>query len=71
MTREQIENVFTFHPAGKNATKYELLREKAKYLALEINALCPDTHERNLALTRLRETIMWANAAIACNEDSF
>lgn len=66
---ERIENDFTYHPpAGDQAERYEKLRADAKVLALEIAELCPDSRERSTALTKLEETIMWANAAIARRE---
>lgn len=63
---ERIENDFTYHPPkGDQAQKYEQMRSTAKKLALLMVELCPDGRERSLALTRLSETVMWANAAIA------
>lgn len=64
-----IDNTFTYHaPFGDQASRYEQLRAKAKETAQLIDSCCPDSREKSLALTSLQQTIMWANAAIACNE---
>ena len=68
-SKEQIENAFTYHaPKEGQPSKYTSLRNTAKDLALMINTLCPDSREKSLALTKLEESIMWANASIARNE---
>lgn len=66
---EQIENNFKYHAATKDQSeKYIKLREKAKELAYMINELCPNSRERALAMTKLEESSMWANASIAREE---
>jgi hypothetical protein len=65
-----IENNFTYHPPiGNQQQRYVELREKAKELAYLIEALCPDSREKSLALTNLEQSVMWANASIARNEN--
>lgn len=71
MTQEQqvIENNFTYHaPKNGQPEKYEALRAKGKELAYLIVEHCPSSRERSLAMTKLEEAIMWANASIARNE---
>jgi len=69
MKIEELDNIFTYHaPKNDQAQRYELLRAKAKELALVINSLCPESREKSLAITHLQNTIMWANASIAINE---
>jgi hypothetical protein len=71
MKREQeiIENNFTYHsPKDIQLERYEKLRNKAKEFANLINDLCPDSREKSLAMTRVEESVMWANASIARNE---
>ena len=69
MTREQIENTFTYHkPFGGQPARYEALRCEARELALHIQDFCPESREKSLALTSLQQAIMWANASIAINE---
>jgi len=66
MARYSIETNFTYHaPRENQIPRYELLRELAKGLGKQFLALCPDSRERSLALTKLEEAVMWANAAIA------
>lgn len=69
MTKEQIENTFTYHkPFGDQPQKYEAIRKHAKALAHVINDLCPDSREKSLAITQLQLSTMCANSAIAINE---
>ena len=70
MTKEeQIENSFTYHaPKDNQLERYVRLRYTAKDLALLILKLTPSSREQSLAITKLEETIMWANKAIACGE---
>ena len=64
-----IEKNFTYHaPKADQPERYEQIREKAKALAIYIDKKCPDSTEKSLALTRLEEVVMWANASIARNE---
>ena len=70
MTNTQINNIFTYHkPFGDQPQRYERLREKAKELAILIEECCEDSREKSLAITNLQQTIMWANASIAINEE--
>lgn len=66
MTRISIDNVFTYHAPGPiEIAKYGELREKAKELAHLIFDTCPPSEDRAIALRKLRECIMTANASIA------
>ena len=63
-----IENNFSYHRVQEGqAERYERLREEAKELAYSIDALCPNSREKSLAMTKLEESIMWAYASIARN----
>lgn len=63
-----IEKNFTYHPPKEGQPeKYTAIRDKAKDLALMVDDLVPDSREKSLALTKLEETVMWANAGIARN----
>lgn len=65
VTDPDIEKRFTYHsPKGKEQ-RFQTLRNEAKCLANTIKKQCPDSRERSLALTKLEEVIMWANASIA------
>ena len=60
---------FTYHsPKGDQPQKYETLRGEAKALVQTINDLCPESREKSLAITKLEESIFWANASIARRE---
>ena len=69
-TYPEIEKRFTYHPPkdANQIRKFEMLRDKMKYVAELIFENCPDSRERSVALTKLEECNMWANAAIARNE---
>lgn len=45
-----------------------MLHQIARDFALTIQANCPESREKSLAITKLEECVMWANAAIARNE---
>lgn len=64
-----IERNFTYHPPKPGQPeRYALIRAKAKELAVLIDAQCPRSRERSIAMTKLETTVFWANAAIARNE---
>lgn len=66
---EDIRNRFTYHaPKEGQLERYELIRDCAKDFAHTINVNCPDSREKSLAIKKLEEVVMWANAAIARNE---
>jgi hypothetical protein len=64
-----LDNIFTYHaPKGNQNERYERIRERAKGWALLVLEMCPDSRERSLALTKIEEAVMWANASIGRNE---
>lgn len=64
----RIENNFTYHThKDGQPAMYQAIREKAKELAYLIEELVPDSREKSLAITKLEECSMWANAGIARN----
>ena len=66
---DAIENNFTYHaPKGDQTKRYEEIRSLAKNLALQIDKMCPDSREKYIAIERIEEAVMWANASIARNE---
>ncbi len=69
---QEIETRFTYHPPKEGQpAKFERIRAEAKGLALTIKELCPGSRESALAMTKLEEAVMWANAAIARLECSW
>ena len=64
-----VQKVFTHHPPKDDQPKkYEEIRSIARDYAKVITDLCPDSRERSIAMTKLEECVMWANASIARNE---
>lgn len=69
LTGYQLVNRFSYHaPKGDQALRYELIRDHAHDLAAFIVDKTPESREQSLALTKLEEAVMWANASIARNE---
>lgn len=69
MNDQTIENNFTFHtPFGDQPERYSKIRSQARGLAETIYEFCPESREKALAMTKLEEAVMWANASIARNE---
>lgn len=69
MDNADITNRFTYHPASEEqGLKYDDLRSAGLALATLIDRSAPNSREKSLAITKLEEAIMWANAAIARNE---
>ena len=67
--RRQVENNFKYHtPKEGQPDRYTELRAMAFTLATKIIEEAPPSREQSLALTKLEEAVMWANAAIARNE---
>jgi len=64
-----LDKRFTYHaPKADQPARYVLLRDKAKELAQAITENSNPSREQSLALTKLEEAVMWANAGIARNE---
>ena len=60
---------FVYHsPKEYQPVRYETIRQKGYELASLLMVTCPRSRELSLALTKLEEVVMWANAAIARNE---
>ena len=67
--KAKLEGIFTYHaPKEDQTARYIILRAHGKALATQVMFLCPDSRERSVALTKIQEAVMWANAAIAINE---
>ncbi|MCP3885141.1 MAG: hypothetical protein GY700_06635 [Propionibacteriaceae bacterium] len=69
MEQEEIDKRFTYHPPKEGQPqKYKTIRNFGAVLAKTINDNCPESREKSLAMTKLDEVVMWANASIARNE---
>jgi hypothetical protein len=63
-----IENNFKYHsPKDGQPETYANIRNAAKILAYIIEENVPNSREKSLAMTKLEEAVMWANAAVARN----
>jgi hypothetical protein len=69
MNLTELKNRFTYHaPKDDQVLRYTNIRNACKDLAYVIELKCPDSREKSLAMTKLEEVSMWANASIARNE---
>lgn len=63
-----IERAFTYHPPKEGQINlYHRIRYEAHLLAEFIDDHCPENREKSIAITKLEEVVMWANASIARN----
>lgn len=67
-THESVDNDFSFH-GGTDLTVelHETVRVNFKQLAHWILDHVPPGAARSTAISKLREGMMWSNAAIACD----
>lgn len=67
MTKEDLENWFTYHaPQPEQIAKYLAIRDAGHDFArviLDNTQICAD---QSVAVRKVREAVMTANAAIAC-----
>ena len=69
MSGDELHARFTYHPPkGDQPERYGRLRDFGKQLAELIDLECPESREKSLALTKVEEAVMWANASIARRE---
>lgn len=69
ITQLDIDNWFSYHaPNGTQQDRYVAIRNKAKELAELILVTTPPNADQTVAIRKLRECVMTANAAIACGE---
>ena len=67
--QNDLETRFSYHaPRGTQASRYVRIRAQALDFAEYLEEECPPSRERSLAITKLEECVMWANAAIARRE---
>lgn len=68
MSSELVEKRFSHHaPDEAAASLHTYIRAETKDLAYDFEVHLPESREKALALTKLEEALMWANAAIARN----
>jgi hypothetical protein len=65
---EELNRRLGYHPATRDTIPlYEDNRARFVDLACHLDETLPPGRELALALTALQESLMWANAAVACN----
>lgn len=64
---DDLNRRFNYHqPSNQEVVdKHQQVREGCHYAANIVATACPEGREKSLALTKLEEAMMWANAAIA------
>lgn len=62
-----IRGMFHFHPPASDQVKidHETVRSLLGHTAEQMRQLLPESNEANWAIIKLRESMFWANAAIA------
>lgn len=63
-----IDNWFTYHPPRNEAEMeaYKMIRAAGKEFAKTILGCTPQCADQTVAIRKIREAVMVANAAIAC-----
>ncbi|MBE5453488.1 hypothetical protein E3G52_000352 [Mycobacteroides abscessus] len=63
---DDINNRFNYHrPSEAKVEVHQGVRTWCRSLAHHLDAVLPPSREKALAMTKLEEALMWANAAIA------
>lgn len=67
---DDLKSRFDYHyPKNQEvAEKHQAVREQCLFLASFIAGATPESREQHVAITKLEEVMMWANAAIARNQ---
>jgi hypothetical protein len=67
MTKEDLNNWFTYHaPTAEQLPKYSVIRDAALVFANVILENTPASADQTTAIRKIRESVMTANASIAC-----
>lgn len=65
---DDLAHRFKYHPPRNDAARvlHERVRNECRVLAQFLDDVIPDeSREKSLAITKIEEAMMWANAAIA------
>lgn len=64
-----LQNLFSYHaPKADQIERYAEIRAAALVFAEAIVSMTPPSAEQTLAVRKVHDAMMQANAAIACNE---
>jgi len=71
MEAAELRNRFKYHKPGseKIAKDHETVRDLCWGLAKVVSTITGDCREKSIAITKIEEAMMWANAAIARHQD--
>lgn len=71
MTPDEIHNRFSYHPAKSDQRKreHDWVRDLHERIAMALAGNLPQGRELSLSITKLEESMYWANAALARVED--
>jgi hypothetical protein len=70
ITEKEMESRFSYHPPKElQIHRYTVLRDKAKEFAYFIDELVVDCREKDIAIQKVEEAVMWANAGIARRDE--
>lgn len=68
IAQKEINNWFEYHaPTPEQLIAYNDIRQAAKIYAETVNKHVPDSAYKTAAMRKIRESVMAANLAIACN----
>jgi hypothetical protein len=66
---EDLDRIFTYHaPKGDQSERYKAIRDAGRVFADVIARSSPPSSEQTLAIRKIEQAVMWANAGIARNE---
>ena len=70
MDQETINNNYKWHPPTTSDVEnaHDDIRSICRSTAEHLVEYCPKSRELSIALTKVEEAMMWANAAIARNQ---
>lgn len=68
VTAEKIDHWFSYHPPVNESQKeaYGAIREAGKQMAMVVLSHTPGCADQTAAIRKIREAVMVANAAVAC-----
>ena len=67
ITQSDLDHWFSYHkPEGDQGVRYEQIRSAARDFAQTILTLTPPSADQTVAIRKIREAVMIANASIAC-----
>lgn len=66
MNEFDLDNIFTYHaPTSEQIEQYQAIRDAAKSFAQVVVYNSPKSADQSVAIRKIREAVMIANAAIA------